>query len=77
MRQWEELLQVAESIDFREDDEYAIIWQFESSGRYLVHSLYAVVNNRGSDKFPPRWSGKLLYLLGSTFFYDCLLTTKS
>jgi hypothetical protein len=46
MRQWEELLQVAESIDFREDDEYAIIWQFESSGRYLVHSLYAVVNNR-------------------------------
>jgi hypothetical protein len=25
MRQWEELLQVAESIDFREDDEYAII----------------------------------------------------
>jgi hypothetical protein len=30
MRQWEELLQVAESIEFREDDEDAIIWQFES-----------------------------------------------
>jgi hypothetical protein len=38
---------VAESIEFREDDEDAIIWQFESSGRYSVQSFYAVVNNMG------------------------------
>jgi hypothetical protein len=47
MRQWEELLQIAESLSLKEHEEDAIIWQFESSGKYLVHSLYGVVNNRG------------------------------
>jgi hypothetical protein len=47
MRQWEELTQIAESLSLREDEEDAIIWQFESSGRFSVHSLYAVINHRG------------------------------
>jgi hypothetical protein len=47
MRQWEEVTQIAESLSLREDEEDAIIWQFESYGRISVHSLYNVINNRG------------------------------
>jgi hypothetical protein len=33
-------------IQFFEDDD-AIIWQYNSTGRYSVQSLYTIVNNRG------------------------------
>jgi hypothetical protein len=46
MLQWEELLQICSCIQFTEDRD-AIIWQFESSGRYSVQSLYAIVSDRG------------------------------
>jgi hypothetical protein len=47
MLQWGDFLRIAESIILREDEEDAIIWQFESSGRFSVQSLCAIVNNRG------------------------------
>jgi hypothetical protein len=46
MDQWLELVQIAGSIHLSNDED-AIIWQYESKGRYSVQSLYAVVNNRG------------------------------
>jgi hypothetical protein len=46
MDQWDEVVQIATGIQFREEDD-AMIWQFNSSGMYSVQSLYAVVNNRG------------------------------
>jgi hypothetical protein len=46
MAQWLEVLQIAESLIFS-DAEYAIIWQYNSSGKYAVQTLYAIVNERG------------------------------
>jgi hypothetical protein len=46
MNPWYELLQIAQSIQFFEYEE-AIILQYNSTGRYSVQSLYAIVNNRG------------------------------
>jgi hypothetical protein len=46
MMQWEELLQIASSLNLKEDEEDAIICQFDSLGKYSVHSLYVVANNR-------------------------------
>jgi hypothetical protein len=46
MDQWLELVQITGSIHLSNDED-AIIWQYESKGRYSVQSLYAVVNNRG------------------------------
>jgi hypothetical protein len=46
MEQWLELMQIASSVQYTEEED-SIIWQFASSGKYSVQSLYAVVNNRG------------------------------
>jgi hypothetical protein len=46
MKFWYEVLQIAICIVFSEEED-AIIWQFISSGRYSVQSLYAVINDRG------------------------------
>jgi hypothetical protein len=46
MQLWYELVQIANDIQFTNESD-AIIWQFNSSGRYSVQSLYAVVNDRG------------------------------
>jgi hypothetical protein len=46
MAQWLEVLQIAESLVFS-DAEDAIIWQYSSSGKYAVQTLYAIVNERG------------------------------
>jgi hypothetical protein len=43
--QWLELVQISGSIQFTEAND-SIIWQFNSSGRYSVQSLYAVVSDR-------------------------------
>jgi hypothetical protein len=53
---WEELKQIASSIH-KTDEEDVIIWQFNSSGRYSVQSLYAVINDRGIKQIytPVMW----------------------
>jgi hypothetical protein len=43
---WEELLQIASSIVFSENDDN-IIWKYESKGTYSVQSLYSIVSSRG------------------------------
>jgi hypothetical protein len=46
MNQWEELIQIASSIEFtREED--TIIWQYSSNGKYSVQTLYAIINDKG------------------------------
>jgi predicted RNA methylase len=53
---WEELKQIVSSIH-KTDEEDAIIWQFNSSGRYSVQSRYAVINDRGIKQIytPVMW----------------------
>jgi hypothetical protein len=63
MEQWNELVQIADSIR-PSDEEDAIIWQFSSKGRYIVQSLYAIVNDRGLDMFILLLCGKSKFLLG-------------
>jgi hypothetical protein len=46
MDKWHELLQIASSIQLIEEED-ALMWQFSSSWRYYVESLYAVINNMG------------------------------
>jgi hypothetical protein len=43
---WHEVVQIASGIQYSEEED-AIIWQFASSGKYLVQTLYVVVNDRG------------------------------
>ena len=43
---WEELLQIASTIEFSDNDD-DIIWQYDSKGKYSVQSLYSVVSFRG------------------------------
>ena len=52
---WEELLQIASTIEFSDNDD-DIIWQYESKRRYSVQSLYSVVSFRGVTPMyvPPR-----------------------
>jgi hypothetical protein len=46
MNQWHDLMQIASSIQLNDEDD-TLIWQYTSSGRYSVQSLYAIINNRG------------------------------
>lgn len=46
MNLWHELVGIAESITFSNDQD-SLIWRFNSNGVYSVQSLYAVVNFRG------------------------------
>ena len=43
---WEELLQIASTIEFSDNDD-DIIWQYDSKEKYSVQSLYSVVSFRG------------------------------
>jgi hypothetical protein len=43
---WYELQEIARSIRYSEEPD-AIIWKFNSSGKYSVQSLYVVINDRG------------------------------
>jgi hypothetical protein len=45
MQQWLELKQIVEDVHFEESD--CIVWQYNFSGKYLVQTMYAVINNRG------------------------------
>jgi hypothetical protein len=46
MNQWYEVLRIASSISFKEEDD-SIIWKFNSKGIYSIQSLYDVINDRG------------------------------
>jgi hypothetical protein len=46
MTMWLELTQFASSIQLN-DEEGAMIWKFNSSGKYSAQSQYAMVNDRG------------------------------
>jgi hypothetical protein len=46
MEQWYEILQIASTIQFSKEEE-TIVWQYHSSVKYFVQTLYAIVNNRG------------------------------
>jgi hypothetical protein len=46
MRLWQELLQIASDIAFRDESDQ-MIWQFSLTERYSVQTLYGVVNDRG------------------------------
>jgi hypothetical protein len=45
MHQWYEVLHIASSIIFKEEED-TIIWKFNSKGIYFVQSLYAIINDR-------------------------------
>ena len=47
MNLWQEVLQLASTIDFSEEEEDSLIWTFNSSGIYSSQSLYRVINFRG------------------------------
>jgi hypothetical protein len=44
--QWQVVIQIATGLQFDNEDD-AMIWKFNSSVRFSVHSLYAIVNDRG------------------------------
>jgi hypothetical protein len=46
MQQWLELKQIFEDVQYEEGGDY-IVWQYSSSGKYSVQTLYDVINNRG------------------------------
>jgi hypothetical protein len=46
MRQWWEVVQIVESLHFSNERD-AIICQYNSTGKYSVQSLYAIVNDTG------------------------------
>jgi hypothetical protein len=65
---WYEMLQLVISVQFiKEEDD--IIWQYISSGKYYVQSLYAVVNKRGETYlYPPlMWKLKIPSYFPMTF----------
>ena len=46
MLMWEELSSIGESITLTEEED-SIKWSFNSSRKYSVQSLYAIINHRG------------------------------
>jgi hypothetical protein len=46
MRDWDEVVQLASTITFSEDQD-EIIWTFKTNGRYSSQALYRVINFRG------------------------------
>jgi hypothetical protein len=46
MNLWYELQEIVGSIIFKVEHD-SIVWKFNSSGRYSVKFLYAIVNDRG------------------------------
>jgi len=63
MLMWDELRAMIEGVVLNEEDDH-ILWNYSSSGKYSVQSLYAIVNHRGVNpifvqavwklKIPPR-----------------------
>jgi hypothetical protein len=76
MAQWMELQQIASSISFTDETD-AMIWHFNSSGRYSVQSLYGIVTDRGVRQIftPVVW--KIIVPQESIYFYGCWPRIKS
>jgi hypothetical protein len=72
--QWQVVIQIATGLQFDNEDD-AMIWKFNSSGRFSVHSLYAIVNE-GLDKFTLQWCGGFLSPLNFISSYGFCLITK-
>jgi hypothetical protein len=55
LNQWEEL-QIASSIELTGEED-SVIWQYNSTGKYSVQSLYAIVNDTGMRQIytPVMW----------------------
>ena len=49
MEMWFELLGIVEEVNLVEEDDQ-IIWSFCSNDKFLVQSLYAVINHRGVNR---------------------------
>jgi hypothetical protein len=73
--QLQELLQIASNIQLC-DEEDATIWQYNSSYIYSVQSLYAIVKDRGLNRFLLFLCGKLMFFPGYTFFSSFWLIIK-
>jgi hypothetical protein len=60
MAQWYELLEIAKTISFSQDEDQ-LIWQYNSSGVYSSSSLYAIINFRGVKPIylPAVWKLKI------------------
>ena len=56
MQMWEEILGLASSIHFIEDQD-SVIWEFNTNGIYSVQSLYVVMSFRGCSRSIPLWCG--------------------
>jgi hypothetical protein len=56
MNMWHVIMQIASDIHFSGEED-AIVWQFASSGKYLVQTLYDVINDRGVKQIhtPVMW----------------------
>jgi hypothetical protein len=46
MNMWEELKAAVESVELTDEEDH-IMWCYNSSGKYFVQSLYAIINHRG------------------------------
>ena len=46
MRQWEEICEIARSLELNNEDDN-IIWAYEAKGTYSVQTLYSILNFRG------------------------------
>jgi hypothetical protein len=49
---WLEIIQIASGLNLNKDED-AMIWKFTSSVKFLVQSLYAIINDGGLDKSSP------------------------
>jgi hypothetical protein len=60
MVQWQELLVIANTINFSKDED-KLIWQYETNGIYYSSSMYNLVNFRGVQPvfLPPVWKLKI------------------
>jgi hypothetical protein len=76
MNLWHELVQIASSISFNEEED-AIVWQYNSSGKYSVQSLYAIVNDRGMRQIFTRSCGRSMCHLGFIFSYGLVANNKT
>jgi hypothetical protein len=64
MNMWLELKQIVSLVELVEEED-SIIWQYTSSGRFSVQSLYEIVNDRGVKPVytPVTWNISVLSMV--------------
>ena len=75
MNLWQEVLQLASTIDFSEEED-SLIWTFNSSGIYSSQSLYRVILFRGVKPIHVSAVWSLKIPLEFTFFSGCFLRIR-